>query len=73
MTIRIHSWRPAPDVAGPVSCDVCGCRLMASGDGDGWQHYPSPDPTRDARGCRPICVDRIHDRSGHALEDMIPA
>jgi hypothetical protein len=46
---------------------------MASADGEGWQHYPSPDPTRDARGCRPICVDRIHDRSGHALEDMIPA
>ena len=73
MTIRIHSWRPPPDVTGPVSCHVCGCRLMASADGEGWQHYPSPDPTRDARGCRPACIDRIHDRSGHALEDLIPA
>jgi hypothetical protein len=73
MTIRIHSWRPAPDATGPVSCDVCGCRLMASADAEGWQHYPSPDPTRDARGCRPVCVDHIHDRSGHALEDLIPA
>ena len=32
-----------------------------------------PDQTRDARGCRPVCVDHIHDRSGHALERLIPA
>ena len=40
------------DAAGPVSCDVCGCRLMASADGEGWQHYPRPirPATREAVG-----------------------
>jgi hypothetical protein len=53
----------------PVSCAVCGCRLMpASGiDDAAWRHLPSLDPLRDARGDRPACIDALHDSQGFAL------
>ncbi|MDP8905288.1 MAG: hypothetical protein M3N29_08225 [Chloroflexota bacterium] len=52
-----------------ISCAVCGCRLMpATGGEDGaWRHFPSLHSGRDARGCRPHCVDALHDRSGRIL------
>ena len=54
----------------PVSCAVCGCRLMpASGRDDAaWRHLPSLDPMCDARGDRPACIDALHDSEGHVLD-----
>ena len=59
---------PPADPGNAVSCAVCGCRLMsASGHEDGaWRHFPSLHAGRDARGCRPACIDALHDRSGRA-------
>ena len=60
---------PPRDVAGPVSCAVCGCRLMAlTGKDDGaYRHFPSMLAGQDARGCRPHCVDALHDHDGRVL------
>lgn len=60
---------PPTGADSPVSCAVCGCRLMAaSGRDDGaWRHFPSLHAGRDARGCRPACVDALHDRGGQIL------
>jgi len=60
---------PPRDAAGPVTCAVCGCRLMGgTGSEDGaWRHFPSLAAGQDARGCRPICVDALHDGDGRAL------
>jgi hypothetical protein len=60
---------PPRDIAGPVTCAVCGCRLMAaSGSEDGaWRHYPSLMTGQDARGCRPFCVDALHGYNGRPL------
>jgi hypothetical protein len=57
------------DAAGPVTCATCGCRLVAlSGSEDGtYRHFPSLMPGQDARGCRPSCVDALHDGDGRAL------
>lgn len=54
----------------PVSCAICGCRLMPAGGADdaGWRHLPSLDPGHDARGCRPQCVDALHDTEGRVLD-----
>jgi hypothetical protein len=59
----------ARDAAGPVTCATCGCRLVAlSGLLDGaYRHYPSMKQGQDARGCRPACVDALHDHDGHVL------
>jgi len=60
---------PPRDVAGPASCAVCGCRLVAeTGRDDGaYRHFPSLKAGQDARGCRPHCVDALHDRDGRVL------
>ena len=69
MYATINSWLPAPDPNGPVSCSVCGCRLTeADADGTTWRHFSSMHPGRDARGCRPACVDMDHGRDGVAIE-----
>jgi hypothetical protein len=49
----------------PVTCAACGCRLDASGTADEapWFHFGRLGG-RDARGCRPDCVESAHDRSG---------
>ena len=60
---------PPPDASGPVTCAVCGCRLMAAtGKDDGaYRHFPSLMPREDARGCRPHCVDALHGADGRVL------
>jgi len=60
---------PVRDTAGPVTCAVCGCRLVAlSGRDDGaYRHFTSLMTGQDARGCRPYCVDLMHDADGHVL------
>jgi hypothetical protein len=52
--------------AGPVTCAACGCRLDAlTGPMDGtYRHYTSMNPGQDARGCKPACVDSLHDHDG---------
>jgi hypothetical protein len=63
---------PPREAGSPVSCAVCGCRLMAalgSEDG-GYRHFPSLYPTQDARGCRPRCVDALHGPDGRTLGDL---
>ena len=52
----------------PVTCNVCGCRLteVRELDGVAWRHFQSI-PGQDARGCRPECVDELHDRLGWTL------
>jgi hypothetical protein len=52
----------------PVTCASCGCRLEASGTADEapWFHFGRLGG-RDARGCRPLCVEAAHDRSGNAI------
>ncbi|MEP7159175.1 MAG: hypothetical protein ABI797_07085 [Chloroflexota bacterium] len=57
------------DGAGPVTCATCGCRLVGlSGLLDGaYRHYPSMKSGQDARGCRPACVDALHDHDGRPL------
>jgi hypothetical protein len=65
----VTSFLPQRDASGPVSCSVCGCRLMPlSGREDGlYRHFPSMLPSQDARGCRPACVDALHGSDGRAL------
>ena len=60
---------PPRDVSGPVTCAVCGCRLMAlAGRDDGtYRHFTSGHTGQDARGCRPHCVDALHDHDGRVL------
>jgi hypothetical protein len=52
----------------PVTCTSCGCRLEASGTADEapWFHFGRLGG-RDARGCRPACVEAAHDREGRAI------
>jgi hypothetical protein len=61
----------ASHAQGPVVCGTCGCRLEpseAAGDPAGaWRHFEGL-PGRDARGCRVVCVDLVHDRGGSARE-----
>jgi len=61
---------PPREAAGPVTCAVCGCRLMAAtGSEDGaWRHFPSLMAGQDARGCRPHCVDELHGQDGRLLQ-----
>lgn len=52
----------------PVTCAACGCRLEASGTADAapWFHFGRM-AGRDARGCRPSCVEAAHDRNGQPI------
>jgi len=62
----VTSFLPPRDASGPVTCAVCGCRLTAAtGSEDGmYRHFPSLATGQDARGCRPQCVDALHDHDG---------
>ncbi len=59
-----------PRVSGPITCASCGCRLAEAPEAEGyaWRHFPSLTPGRDARGCRPSCVDEPHGRDGHVRD-----
>ena len=49
-----------------VTCAACGCRLETlPSDAGTWRHFGALGG-RDARGCRPLCVDLIHDALGRA-------
>ena len=52
----------------PVTCNVCGCRLteVRELDGAAWRHFQLL-PGQDARGCRPGCLEELHDRQGWVL------
>jgi hypothetical protein len=52
----------------PVTCTACGCRLEASGTADEapWFHFGRLGG-RDARGCRPKCIEAAHDPTGRAI------
>jgi len=52
----------------PVTCTACGCRLEASGTADEapWFHFGRLGG-RDARGCRPACIEAAHDPTGRAI------
>lgn len=69
----VTSFLPPRDVSGPVSCAVCGCRLMAlAGREDGlYRHFPSLHPRQDARGCRPHCVDALHGSDGRLMPAVV--
>lgn len=60
---------PPREIAGPVTCAVCGCRLICgTGAEDGaWRHFPSLHQRQDARGCRPFCVDEMHGWDGRVV------
>lgn len=75
MVGMITQWLPPPEANGPVTCDVCGCRLIRE-DEDGaetWRHFPSLASGQDARGCRPFCVEAPHDRFGRSIADLVTA
>ena len=61
-------WSTRPERSGPVTCATCGCRLTdARGlEGVAWRHFQSV-PDRDARGCRPRCLEDLHHRDGTVL------
>ena len=65
----ITQWLPPPDPSGPVTCTMCGCRLVEVeiADGPAWRHFPSLHPGQDARGCRTACTDAMHGRDGRML------
>lgn len=73
MVGMITQWLPPAEAYGPVTCDACGCRLDADqGSSDGtWRHFSTGVAGQDARGCRPFCVDAVHDRSGRVLEAVV--
>jgi len=68
----VTSFLPPRDATGPVTCAVCGCRLMAAtGQEDGlYRHFPSLAAGQDARGCRPHCVDALHEHNGRVAIDI---
>jgi hypothetical protein len=42
--------------------------VAGTGREDGaYRHFPSLKADQDARGCRPHCVDALHDRDGRIL------
>ena len=63
----ITDWLPAPDARGPVTCHTCGCRLVLVAP-ETWRHFPSGVAGTDARGCRPVCAETLHDRFGRTIE-----
>jgi len=65
---RWFAGRATDAAARPVSCTTCGCRLTEAHGlaGSAWRHFQiSPDT--DARGCRPKCLEDLHDRSGYPM------
>jgi hypothetical protein len=40
---------------------------MTGQDDGAYRHFPSLKAGQDARGCRPHCVDALHDRDGRVL------
>ena len=62
-------WLTQRDPRGPVTCAVCGCRLAeAHGlEGTAWRHFQLR-PDTDARGCRPTCLENLHDRHGDVIQ-----
>lgn len=60
---------PPREAGGPVTCAVCGCRLMAAAgrEDGGYRHFPSLHPGQDARGCRPNCLAALHDPDGRIM------
>jgi hypothetical protein len=71
MSALTTQWLPPPDAGGPISCATCGCRLMPADDSGAWVHHPSSSPGQDARGCRPSCVDQVHDTTGRPLPESL--
>jgi hypothetical protein len=71
MTGMLTEWLPPRRATGPITCAACGCRLMTTEDGS-YRHHPSPHPGRDARGCRPACVDAVHDAAGVMTVEATP-
>jgi hypothetical protein len=71
----VTSFLPPRDAAGPVTCAVCGCRLVAlTGPDDGaYRHFPSMKADQDARGCRPHCVNDLHAYDGRVLRHAEPS
>jgi hypothetical protein len=69
----ITQWLPPGEAYGPVTCDACGCRLVKDEETDAWRHYESLRAGEDARGCRPFCVDSVHDRFGLVAGEPAPA
>jgi hypothetical protein len=67
----LTEWLPKGPATGPVTCAACGCRLVATDDR--YRHHPSMHPGRDARGCRPACVDALHDAAGLATSEVLSA
>ena len=47
-----------------VTCQACGCRLEATGEGE-WRHFGALNG-RDARGHTRPCIELVHDASGRA-------
>jgi hypothetical protein len=42
--------------------------MAMTGAADGlYRHFPSLAAGQDARGCRPHCVDALHDRDGRVV------
>jgi hypothetical protein len=64
---------PSREPAGPVTCAACGCRLVGlTGLLDGaYRHFPALKSGHDARGCRPACVDALHDHAGRPLASSV--
>lgn len=65
----VTSFLPPREAGGPITCAVCGCRLMAAtgSDDGGYRHFASLHAGQDARGCRPRCVDALHDADGRIV------
>ncbi|HET7676285.1 MAG TPA: hypothetical protein VFK38_00370 [Candidatus Limnocylindrales bacterium] len=68
MRERAFDFSGMREPGGPVTCAVCGCRLTeaAGVDGAAWRHF-QVGPETDARGCRPRCLEDLHDRHGDVL------
>jgi hypothetical protein len=52
---------------GPITCDVCGCRLQRSADGEELFFHFAPVNGRDARGCLVACAEAPHNALGRPL------
>jgi hypothetical protein len=65
---RWFAGRITDAAARPVSCTTCGCRLTEAQGlaGSAWRHFQT-SPETDARGCRPRCLEDLHDRSGYPM------
>jgi hypothetical protein len=68
MNDQLYSTYLGERQGGPVTCAVCGCRLnaVAGLEGTAWRHFQLV-PDRDARGCRPACLEELHGADGRVL------